>query len=349
MKNVLLISHRNESYYFEPFVAACERKGIQMLVLDPSLFPQHATLSITVDQHGGRHGSIDVLTWGTSSVYKATVAAADISAAWSLRDSVVRDTDDSSVEARFRGSETDAALKMFLSILPCPWVNRKQDVSFLTSNKLYQQVVAAECGLTVPLTLVSNDPSAVTAFSDSARWLLLKSMGYVRLDNAGRYFLYSERFSHEELTTEQDAIRACPIFAQEYVEKRYEYRVMAIGNRILSCRIDSQASEQTKVDWRHYDLENVAHIQVDLPRHVNEKILHFMQRVNLQYGAIDLIETPEGDFVFLEINPSGQWGWIADLAGLPIADAVADMLDELIHLRASGSDQSRSERVASSC
>jgi len=43
-------------------------------------------------------------------------------------------------------------------------------------------------------------------------------------------------------------------------------------------------------------------------------------------SAIDLIETPQGEFVFLEVNPSGQWGWIADLAGLPIPEAVADML-----------------------
>lgn len=44
-------------------------------------------------------------------------------------------------------------------------------------------------------------------------------------------------------------------------------------------------------------------------------------------SAIDLIETPQGEFVFLEVNPSGQWGWIADLAGLPIPEAVADMLE----------------------
>lgn len=105
---------------------------------------------------------------------------------------------------------------------------------------------------------------------------------------------------------------------------------MAIGNRVLSCRIDSQASERTKIDWRHYDLDRVEHLEVELPRSVSNSILRFMQRVNLRYGAIDLIETTGGEFVFLEVNPSGQWGWIADLAGLPIADAVADMLDDLI-------------------
>ena len=54
-----------------------------------------------------------------------------------------------------------------------------------------------------------------------------------------------------------------------------------------------------------------------------------MDAIGLKYGAIDLIETPNGDFVFLEVNPSGQWGWISDLAGLPIPEAVADMLEAL--------------------
>jgi glutathione synthase/RimK-type ligase-like ATP-grasp enzyme len=69
-----------------------------------------------------------------------------------------------------------------------------------------------------------------------------------------------------------------------------------------------------------------AHVQVELPKAIQRKLLCFMKRAGLQYGAIDLIETPGGDFVFLEVNPSGQWEWIVVLAGLPIPQAVADML-----------------------
>jgi glutathione synthase/RimK-type ligase-like ATP-grasp enzyme len=104
---------------------------------------------------------------------------------------------------------------------------------------------------------------------------------------------------------------------------------MVIGNRILSCRIDSQASEATKVDWRHYDFKNVEHLQIELPDEVRKKLHRFMNAIGLKYGAIDLIETPNGDFIFLEVNPSGQWGWIADFAGLPIPEAVAEMLEAL--------------------
>ena len=148
----------------------------------------------------------------------------------------------------------------------------------------------------------------------------------MKLDALGNDFLYSERFSHEELLGSHDAIQACPVFSQQYVEKRYEYRVMVIGNQVLACRIDSQASSMTKTDWRHYDFDNVEHSRAELPLGVQEQLICFMHEIGLTYGAIDLIETPEGDYVFLEVNPCGQWGWIEHYAGLPIPQAVANML-----------------------
>src|SRR6266851_4864116 len=43
-------------------------------------------------------------------------------------------------------------------------------------------------------------------------------------------------------------------------------------------------------------------------------------------GALDFLVTPEGKWVFLEINPNGQWAWIEEETGLPIAAAIADAL-----------------------
>jgi len=178
---------------------------------------------------------------------------------------------------------------------------------------------------------VSNDPGRVTAFAKDQGGLLLKSIGYTHLDPKEELVLYSERFGLAEIERSHPAIRACPIYAQAYIPKRYEYRVMFIGGEILACRIDSQASKKTAVDWRHYDFENVAHSAVELPAEVQGRISAFMEAVGLLYGALDLIEKPNGEFVFLEVNPSGQWEWIAKLAHLPIADTVSSMLARMAH------------------
>ena len=46
----------------------------------------------------------------------------------------------------------------------------------------------------------------------------------------------------------------------------------------------------------------------------------------LNYGAFDLILTPNGRYIFLEINPVGEFYWLEKHAGLPISQAIADIL-----------------------
>ena len=51
-----------------------------------------------------------------------------------------------------------------------------------------------------------------------------------------------------------------------------------------------------------------------------------MKKFNLNFGACDLIRTPEDEFVFLEINPNGRWWWIQELTKMNIAKDIAKFL-----------------------
>jgi D-alanine-D-alanine ligase-like ATP-grasp enzyme len=51
-----------------------------------------------------------------------------------------------------------------------------------------------------------------------------------------------------------------------------------------------------------------------------------MDALGLNYGALDFIVTPEGRHVFLEVNPAGEFMWLMRYPGLPIAEALADVL-----------------------
>jgi len=55
-------------------------------------------------------------------------------------------------------------------------------------------------------------------------------------------------------------------------------------------------------------------------------VLKLMDALGLNYGALDFIVTPEGSHVFLEVNPSGEFMWLMHYPGLPIAEALADVL-----------------------
>jgi glutathione synthase/RimK-type ligase-like ATP-grasp enzyme len=63
-----------------------------------------------------------------------------------------------------------------------------------------------------------------------------------------------------------------------------------------------------------------------LPAAIEEKCVALTQRLGLRFGCIDMIVTPEDKYVFLEINPNGQWRWVQELTGMPIAEAIADLL-----------------------
>ena len=329
MKNVLLIASLSERYYFEPFLNVYKNKDINIHICDPSRYPTKATMCAIQDKAGCIHGYIDTVLLQNGSVIESSISFSDIHIAWYLRENFnnLRNAISNNIESRFSNNETRQTLRAIFSTLQCKWVNKRESIECVNSNKFFQQSVAANCGLLVPKTIISNNHKEVYNFSDPKKGLLLKSVGYIKLDDDGKLALYSERFFNEELSSSSNAIQSCPVYGQEYIEKLYEYRVMVIGSNVLSCRIDSQASRKTMVDWRHYDFENVEHKCVQLPSQIQDKLRNFMIAVDLKYGAIDLIETHEKDFIFLEVNPSGQWGWIADIAGLPISNAVAEMLE----------------------
>ncbi len=51
-----------------------------------------------------------------------------------------------------------------------------------------------------------------------------------------------------------------------------------------------------------------------------------MDSFEINFASLDMILTPEGEFVFLEINPNGQWLWLEEELGLPLLASMADLL-----------------------
>ena len=52
-----------------------------------------------------------------------------------------------------------------------------------------------------------------------------------------------------------------------------------------------------------------------------------MQELNIKFGAIDIIKTPKDEYVFLEINPNGQWAWIEMQTGQEMSDEIIKFLE----------------------
>lgn len=78
------------------------------------------------------------------------------------------------------------------------------------------------------------------------------------------------------------------------------------------------------LDWRTQK-DGLQFVPCCLPAHVENLCRVYVKQSGLIFGAIDLIESNDV-FVFLEINPNGEWGWLQKPMGLPIAETLCDLM-----------------------
>lgn len=238
-----------------------------------------------------------------------------------------------SEESAFAESEMSAALwSLYSNLDRIFWMNHPiSSRHILEHNKLLQMKLAAMCGLRVPDTVVSNNSAELISFCEQHGGVIaVKILRKAVLNNVGRsgIGIYTNVVTLDYLKKHAANISSTALMAQEYVAKKVELRVTIVGTKLLACVIHSQDSERTRIDWRRYDFERVKHEVYELPTSVAAKLLAFMKRCNLSFGAVDMIITPDDNFVFLEINPSGQFGWIERLTSLPISRTIAELLTD---------------------
>lgn len=195
-------------------------------------------------------------------------------------------------------------------------------------NKQLQLQVARELGLDIPRTLTTNDPAAVRDFAKSCEsGMVTKMLSSFAIYDEGKELVVFTNVVKPEDLEDLSGLSLCPATFQELVPKSLEIRVTVVGRCVLSASIDSQVSTRATHDWRRDGvrmLPDWRHYQ--LPLDVEQKILRLMDYFSLNYGAIDLILTPDGKHVFLELNPCGEFFWLERSPGLPISDAIADVL-----------------------
>jgi len=185
--------------------------------------------------------------------------------------------------------------------------------------------LAQRVGLSIPRTLVSNDPDRVAGFLEACGGRAIQKM----LDSsAGRVpqpggpdYLPTLRIT-EAARASLDRVAVCPMVFQEEVEKDVELRVTVVGDRLFTGAVDPEG----EVDWRQHPHLVGGFVPWELDEQVGRAIGRLMDRLGLQTGTVDLIVRPNGEHVFLEVNTISFFDFLEASTGLPIADAVAGLL-----------------------
>jgi len=202
------------------------------------------------------------------------------------------------------------------------WVN-KLSASSRSADTFGQLILAEKVGFRVPKTCFSNDVDYVRKFTADFDRIILKPGPLMGVHLKGKRIL-TQIVNPNTLTTRQ--LVHSPCFFQEYIDKAFELRIHVIGNRVLTCKIESQKSKLARTDWRRYDIANTPHYPYELGEKEKQQCIEITHRLGLEMGVIDMIVTPNGEHVFLECNSNGYWIWIEELTGLPITQTVSDLL-----------------------
>jgi glutathione synthase/RimK-type ligase-like ATP-grasp enzyme len=202
------------------------------------------------------------------------------------------------------------------------WTVRK------ASNKEYQLKIAHCLGLNIPNTLITNHPPAVKAFYESNKKNIITKMQsqFSIWKNKKEHVLFTNIITPDHLSN-MDGLDQCPMIFQPYIKKKFDIRATIVGEKVFCAAIDSNVHPNMNIDWRKRGLETLEDwFAYRLPGNIEDQLIRLAKRLGLKYGAADLIITPQEEYVFLEINPSGEFYWMDEYTNLNISEAISNQL-----------------------
>lgn len=320
MKHVLVLTKAFDPHV-APIAEALKRRDVSMIRFDLADFPQHIQLAARLGgQPPGWRGPLTL----SGQMYDL----ADIRSVWYRRPTPsMAPTRYSPPVRAFLNREN---LRGLVGVLQGPfWVSPRGAIQ-AAEFKPAQLQAAQEAELHTPRTLITNDPAAVLTFFDECHGSIIsKAVARGVVDPQGLFLRDQPRFMHtshveQEHLVDIEGVRVCAHLFQEMLPKAMDLRVTVIGQQVFAVGIQT-CSQEAALDWRR-DYASLRYTIEKLPADLEKKVLHLVRGLGLQFSSADFILTPSGEYVFLELNPNGQFYFLVPPTGLPMVEALADLL-----------------------
>ncbi len=233
--------------------------------------------------------------------------------------------------AQWLGSELRQAWGGILASLKLTWVNHPQAID-QASYKPEQLARASSFGLSTPESTVTNEPRHAREFCEHMGWDVVAKpvgRGWVRgASLADDRVIYTTALSraHSDLL---DQVQDTPTLLQRRIHRDTDVRVTITGGECFAVDVRlPEGHEDDYVDCRRDNMRDVRYALRQLPDGLRQQLLDLTASYGLAFAAIDLIRDRSGSFWFLELNPAGQWAWLEEKAGVPIAAAILRALQD---------------------
>lgn len=293
------------------------RRDVPVLRVDAADFPQRLALAATLGD-GGWAGQLRTTEGG--------VDLAEVEAVYYRRPRAFGLADGmTEVERSWAREEAWFGFGGVIASLR-GWLNHPAAIA-RAEYKPLQLATAARCGLAVPQTLITNDPGEARELTRRVGRAVYKPLSSraVTEDGIERVVLTTE----VDPASLDDSVGTTAHLFQARVDKAYDVRLTVVDDAFFAVAVHAD-SPAAGLDWRA-DYASLRYEVVETPPSVRRGAAAMLSHLGLRFGALDFAVDQEGTWWVLEVNPNGQWGWIAYHTGLPIAPAIADALCDPTH------------------
>jgi glutathione synthase/RimK-type ligase-like ATP-grasp enzyme len=189
------------------------------------------------------------------------------------------------------------------------WIDRPAATQ-LAENKLVQLSLAQRVGITVPRTLITSEPARVRDFFRKEGAMVIKPYDPYRWDHRDQ----SAQFGLANLVDESNVsnlsdrdIASCVTIYQQFIHKVADIRIVVMGDHLFPFQITQ--IHRGNIDYRAVvALKDQVQIEpIDVPSWVRDKMLAFMGALGVSFASADFLLLEDENYVFLDLNPSGQW------------------------------------------
>ena len=326
MKNntVLFLTHSKDSYVPDIMEQCLNKRGLKMVRMNTDSYP--LDIKLTAFQSNNS-------TTGELVIGGCTYQLNEFCAVYFRKNMQANLTGELVGETLKQATKEATVAKnaILYALESVFWIDNPFDIQ-RAENKQLQLLTAKKSGLIIPNSLLSNDPNTVKAFFHKERGNIISKMltPLTNFMHSAKSFVYTSKVTNEHLS-QLDSLRLCPMQFQEEIEKEHELRVIYVDGAFFTGKIATSAIiDEKKPDWRRASSNDFFWEKYELPKDTCEKITILMNHLHLKFGALDLIKSTKNEYVFLEVNPCGEWGMLQQSLQLPIAEHIAGCIHKNI-------------------
>lgn len=317
---ILCISHSGDFYTIDIVINKLKELGKEVVRLNSDTFSDQLSFHYSAGLEG-----VDV----TLTAEGKTFSAKDIEAVWYRK--LWKINVPKELEESYAGifqQEYSIMRNLFFESVPnIFWMNPMALDHRVSLNKLEQLRIASSCGIDIPESIFTNDAQKVmTFFYEKCQGNMIAKLhgSLSRSMNGDAPFFPTTLITVENLI-HLDSLCYCPMIFQRMIPKEYELRIVYVDGIFFTGKINTTTSEKGKIDWRAAN-DLPAWEKYTLPLRICNLLTKMMQKMGLFFGAIDMIRQKDGRYIFLEVNPQGEWGMLQRDLDYPIGETIAEKL-----------------------